>query len=359
MRTGLVVVTGVDPTAIDATLVALAWDLPRAVTVRHRIDPEEQLLTRVVSDATGVIERQVTHLEHACVTCALREDVLPTIGRLARDPRWDTVVSALPAGFGADHLCAVLGRDAGLARWVRVAGVVATLAADDAEDVLLGSDLLAEHGWHTGPDDRRGLGEVACAQVELADLVVLHGRHRAAARDLVAALARPDTLVLAGVDQLDGPALAARRHSPREAAAWRSPVVDAPVPPLRRGSLAWRIDLSTTRPFHPDRLAEDVARLGGGRHRSRGCFWVPTRPGDAHEWSGAGGQLSIGHLQRWGVRPPRTRLLLTGLGRVPTSLVEAFEDLLVRPEDETGRARPWAVVEDGLEPWLGDIRDVA
>ncbi len=254
MRTGLVVVTGVDPTAIDATLVALAWDLPRAVTVRHRIDPHEQLLTRVVSDATGALEREVVHLEHACVTCALREDVLPTIARLARDTRWDTVVSALPTGFEADHLCAVLARDDRLARWVRLAGVVATLAADGVEDVLLGDDLLAERGWHTGPDDRRGLGEVACAQVELADVVVLHGQHRALARDLVAALARPDTPVLAGVDQLDGPQLATRRHSHHDAGAWRSPsstprsspaagqpgladrpVDDAPLPPRAAG----------------------------------------------------------------------------------------------------------------------------
>ena len=57
MRTPLVVVTGVDPAAMDATLLSLAWDLPRAVSVRHTIDPESQVLTRTVSDASGVVER--------------------------------------------------------------------------------------------------------------------------------------------------------------------------------------------------------------------------------------------------------------------------------------------------------------
>ena len=37
MRTKLVVVTGVAPLAMDSTLMTLAWDLPQAVSVRHRI----------------------------------------------------------------------------------------------------------------------------------------------------------------------------------------------------------------------------------------------------------------------------------------------------------------------------------
>lgn len=95
-----------------------------------------------------------------------------------------------------------------------------------------------------------------------------------------------------------------------------------------------------------------------GPHRSRGTFWAPTRPGTALEWSGAGGQLSIGSHSRWGRRTPRTRLVLTGLGTTPPELVAAFEDLLLTPA-EALKHRSWDVLEDGLEPWLGDIRDVA
>lgn len=57
MRTALVVVTGVDPVAMDSTLMTLAWDLPRTVSVRHRIDPHSQVLTRTVSDVSGVLEQ--------------------------------------------------------------------------------------------------------------------------------------------------------------------------------------------------------------------------------------------------------------------------------------------------------------
>ena len=74
------VVTGVQPSAIDSAMMGLGWDLPDAVSVRHTIDPVAQVLTRVVSDATGPVERAHIPLEHACISCALREDVLPAAG---------------------------------------------------------------------------------------------------------------------------------------------------------------------------------------------------------------------------------------------------------------------------------------
>lgn len=358
MRTPLVVVTGVNPDAMDSAMVSLSWDLPHAVAVRHRIDPASQVLTRLVSDATGVLEHQEIALEHACVSCALREDILPTLERLARDGRWSSIVACLPTATEANQLSTVLARDSRLARHLRLRSIVTALGSERLVEDLLGDDLLHERGLHTNPGDDRGLGEVACAQIEYADVLVLAGEPEAGATDLVRALARPDALLLTGVDQLDGSDLSDGRHQPSRTAAWPSPVLDAEVPTVG-DSLAWRLDLSSPRPFHPERLLDQIERLGTGRHRSRGCFWVPTRPGTVQEWAGAGGQLSIGHHSTWDRRPPMTRLLFTGLGTTPTELVEAFEDLLITPTEALLDQRSWKVLEDGLEPWLGDIRDAA
>ena len=54
--TPLVLLTGIDADALARAMVALQWDAPRAVAVRHTIDVEQQTLTRVVSDVTGVVE---------------------------------------------------------------------------------------------------------------------------------------------------------------------------------------------------------------------------------------------------------------------------------------------------------------
>jgi len=352
-----VVVTGVDPASMDTTLLSLAWDLPRAVSVRHRIDPQSQVLTRTVSDATGIVEQERIQLEHACVSCALREDILPTLERLARDDRWSTIVSGLPTGTEAGQLAHVLATDARLARHLKLSGVIAAVAAVTVVRDLLSDDLLRERGAHTNPHDDRGVGEVACAQVEFADVVVLDADPSAEATDLLHALARPGVSVVNGADQLDGAQLTTDRHHNSLANGWCSPELDLELPALG-ASHAWRLDLCSPRAFHPDRLLEQIERLGTGAHRARGCFWVPTRPGDMLEWSGAGGQLSIGGYSPWGRRSPVTRLVLTGIGTPPPDLRAAFDDILLTPQ-ESLHQQPWDVIEDGLEPWLGDIRDVA
>lgn len=357
MRTPLLVVTGVDPVAMDSALMSLAWDLPRAVSVRHRIDPHSQILTRTVSDASGIVEQEQIQLEHACVSCALREDIMPTLERLARDDRWSAIVSGLPTATEAGQLAHILATDSRLARHLKLSAVLAAVGAGDVARDLLSDDLLRERGAHTNPGDDRGVGEVACAQIEYADLVVLDADPGAEATDLLRALTRPDVPVVVGAAQLDAADLSSRRHRSSLSSAWCSPGVDA-VPPLDV-SHAWRLDLSSPRPFHPDRLLDQIERLGTGAHRSRGCFWVPTRPGDLLEWSGAGGQLSIGSHSLWGRRTPVTRLIFTGLGAPPDDLTAAFEDVLLTPTEALLEQRSWDVMEDGLEPWLGHIRDVA
>jgi G3E family GTPase len=358
MRTPLVVVTGVDPVAMDSALVSLSWDLPRAVSVRHRIDPHSQILTRTVSDADGVLEREHIQLEHACVSCALREDILPTLERLARDDRWGTILSGLPTATEAAQLAHVLATDGRLARHLKLSSIINAVGTSDIARDLLSDDLLHERDLHTNPDDDRGVGEVACAQIEFADFVVLDGDPGPEGTDLVRALTRPDALLVTGADQLDGGAITAQRHQHRLTTSWCSPELEVELPPLGI-SHAWRLDLSSPRPFHPMRLLDQIERLGTGAHRSRGSFWVPTRPGAVLEWSGAGGQLSIGSYSRWGQRTPATRLIFTGLGTAPQDLATAFEDLLLTPSEALLDHRNWDVLEDGLEPWLGDIRDVA
>jgi G3E family GTPase len=354
VRTPLVVVTGVDPLALDQAMVGLSWDLPHAVAARHRIDPEAQTLTRVVSDATGIVEEEQIELEHACPTCALREDVLPTLERLASTGRWASVVACLPTGAEAHQLSTLVSRNPRYARRLRLTAVVAALASHTLLDDLLGEDRLRDRGWHTGPDDERGTGEVACAQVELADVVLLGGTPDDSSLSFVRALARPEAVV---AEEVPGEALLARRHQHTDAATWTSPVQLGEHPQPSTGD-AWRLDLHSSRPFDPTRLVDEIGRLGGGPFRSRGCFWVPTRPGVVQEWGGAGGHLSIGSYGAWNRGTPFTRLLLTGVGTPPTHLGPQFERLLV-PDGALDVRSTWNVLEDGLEPWLGDIREVA
>lgn len=358
MRTPVILLTGIDPDAMAATMIGLSWDLPKAVAVRHVIDPDRRLLARAVSDAGGVVEQEEIELEHACVSCAVREDVVPTIERLARDGRWQTVVACLPVGAEAEQIGNAVARDAGLQQHLRIAGVVAVLTGESVVDDLLGDELLVERGLHSGPDDRRGVGEVGCALTEYADVLVLTGGPDPTSVELVRALARPTAEVVLGSENLRAGSLLTGMHDHARTTAWAAPAFDAEIPALE-SSRVWRIELTSARPFHPDRLLDGVERLGSGRHRSRGTFWLPTRPGQLQVWDGSGGQLSIGASRQRGHRGPRTRLLVTGVGTEPAHLRDAFDQLLVAPGEGLLAHTVPRVAEDGFEPWLGDIRDIA
>ncbi|HEY0215087.1 MAG TPA: GTP-binding protein [Cellulomonas sp.] len=125
------------------------------------------------------------------------------------------------------------------------------------------------------------------------------------------------------------------------------------MPDAPTGHGVWSLTLSSDRALHPERLLAEVARLGSGRLRSRGHFWVPSRPDSVCVWDGAGGQLSVGALGRWGDRAPGTRLVLTGVEDVRAELLAAFGDVLMTAEEHAAGLHPWLGRDDVLAPWLG------
>ncbi|QZY28189.1 GTP-binding protein [Nocardioides coralli] len=360
-RKPVLLVSGVQEKAMLSASMSLQLGLPDAVTVRHTIDSERQVLTRVVSDVTGLIEREEVDLEHACVTCAIRADVLPTLERLAAHGSWGSIVACLPIAAEATQVCRVLAWNPRTAPHVAVTAVVAALNGAGVAEDLLGDDLLDERGLATSEDDRRGVAEVASAMVEYADVVCLTEEPDHEERDLVLALARPQIAVVTDPTLLDAAHLASGLHRDAAAEAWVAEVRRGPLPPLRSGG-AWRLDLCSDRPVHPLRFQDELKILGGGPRRSRGCFWLPTRPDAVCAWDGAGGQASVGSTRSWGREEPLTRITVIGIDddlQERAEIRAAFERCLLTDEELAQRGSRWEESWDGLEPWLGPIETVA
>lgn len=365
VRKPLVVLATIDPVLRDSVIFASVIDRPRTVVLRHDIldGPDGGAIRRVIVDATGVVEDSLVPLAHACLSCSVREDAVPTLERLARDPRWDSLLLALPVSAESLPVTRALGaatqRGGGLPS-IGLAGVVA--AADQATfvDDLLGDDLLDERDLALTEDDRRSVGEALAAQVGHADLVLVAGDADGAAAweelvasDLIDHLRAPDSKRVDGLYALDLTEMFTHRHNAHAAERRLDPLhahasTDAPT-----GHGVWSLELSSDRPLHPERLLEEVERLGMGAFRSRGHFWVPSRPDSVCIWDGAGGQLSVGAMGLWGRRAPRTHLVFTGLVDVRSELRQAFEDVLMTPREFADGLHPWLGREDVLEPWLG------
>jgi len=355
----LTVLATVDPLLRDSAVFGLVTGGPRIVVLQHDIldGGDEGLIHRVVLDATGVLEDVLLPLEHACLSCAVREDALPTLRRLAADGRWEAIVLALPVSAESLPVSRALtgaARRGGDLSGMRLASVVGAVDVATCEKDLLDDELLAEVGRELTADDRRSIGEALVAQIAHVDVVAVAGEPQlhVVGSDLVEHLRAPDSLRIDGVHELDVHELMRARHDSTVAERRLDPLhARASEGPTNNG--VWSIDLRSARPFHPERLVENVSLLGEGRLRSRGAFWAANRPLSACAWEGVGGQLSIGELGPWKGREPFTHLVYTGVGDEVPALRSAFEGLLVTPAELSAGLGHWLGREDVLEPWLG------
>jgi len=357
-QTPVILIGGMCEHAMAAAAVSLQWDVPNAVAVRHEVDPEREVLTRVVSDNTGVLEKIEIDLEHACVDCAIREDVVPTLERLAAEARWGAIIAQLPVTAEAVQVCRVVGYAPDQAPHVRIAASLVALSSEDPLDDLFGDDLIYERDLPVRSDDGRGVAEVTTAMVEYADVVATDAELQAEEREALVALCRPGAPVVESFSEVNGAELMSGLHHHDRSEAWVAEVRrgDLPQPKLSR---VWVLDFSSDRPFHPTRLQNAIATLGGGPRRSRGCFWLPTRPEQICVWDGAGGQLSIGAHDYWERELPLTRVTVVGLDDELDRLRETFTSCLLSDTELSARGRYWETGEDGFEPWLGPIRRAA
>ena len=351
----VLLVAGMSAEPMVSATIALQWDLPSVVVVQHSIDPTRDALVRTVSDINGIVEQEEIDLEHACTSCAIREDVVPTLERLAASQKWGAIIAQLPVTAEPMQVCRVVEGIPGAAPHVRIGAVITALDGATLLDDLVGDDLIAERDLPVREDDPRGVAETTSSFVEYADIVTIFGESEARGHALVQTLARSGVPVVEGLSTIDATSLAAGIHNHPETEDWVSPV-GAISTVTSAGEGVWTLDFKSERPFHPHRLRERIATLSGGASRSRGCFWLPSRPDQVCQWDGAGGMLSIGSFDHWSGQEPFTRIVIVGTDDGRESLAEALHACLATDE-ELRRADHWQLLGDGLEPWLGPLDD--
>ncbi len=361
----VVTVASVDVVLRASAVAGLLCDVPGAYVVQHDVGPvgpgarpDEDAdggtrLRRTVHARSGVVEQTDVDLGHGCLSCALREDVLPTLRRLAEDLP-PLLVLALPVAAEPLPVVRALQHEGGR---LRAGGVVTVVDADSLVDDLLGADTLAERGRDLFAGDERALGEALAHQVELSDVVATSRPPGPAASRLLAHLATPRfPIEVRDVHDLAPGRLAALLrpgHDPRGDVQAVRPA------PVRDGDGVWTLDLRAGRPLHPGRVLDRVEDLGRGRIRARGHMWLPSRPGTACAWDGAGGQLSIGSVGPWR-RRAGTRIVVTGTDPADRSrLTRAFRGLELTDDEAARGTHWWRRHGDDLDPWLGDAAECA
>ena len=271
----LTVVSSLDVLCRQQACEALAAAHPAAVAVLHDL-LENGVVIRRIFGRPGPVEREETRLEHGCLSCTVRLDVVPTVERLLALGE-DHIIIGLPPAVPASTAVSALKR--GLAHRFTIDSVVLACAPDALEDHIWDHHTLFESGFTPVPDDQRTPGEFLIGELAFSDTVLL------ADPDLVpvdpAGRARGVQLLgeLAPHADLaeDAAGIRPGRHDYAEAMA-RSVPGTVRVPAGPSTSPFSTVTRRVQRPLHPERFRHALATLAQGCCWLRGRLWIAAAP---------------------------------------------------------------------------------
>ncbi len=265
-------------------------------------------------------EEKLVEMSNGCICCTLREDLLEEVARLAGEGRFDYLLiestgisEPLPV---AETFTFRDETGQSLADLARLDTMVTVVDGVNFLRDLHEAEALSERGESLGEDDERSITDLLTDQVEFADVILVSKIDlisSAEREELLAILRRlnPQAEVLPmvmGQVPLERILNTGRFDFERAAQApgWLAELRGEHVPETEEygiASIAWR----ARRPLHPQRFHDFLHREwdNGRLLRSKGYFWLASRPEEAGSWSQAGGLMRHGYAGRWWHAVPR------------------------------------------------------
>ncbi|MEU9489871.1 GTP-binding protein [Streptomyces decoyicus] len=263
-------------------------------------------LVRGGDAALSRTEERLVEMTNGCICCTLRDDLLEEVDRLAREGRFDYLLIESSGISEPMPVAATFAfpRDDGatLGDLARLDTMVTVVDAANFLPELAGGDGLAERGLDQYEDDERTVSDLLMDQIEFADVIVLNKTDLVdahTAERLQAALTRLNPaarIVPARHGQVNtGDILGTGRFDlerAQQAPGWVQELNGDHIPETEEygiSSTVFRADA----PFHPGRLWNFVTEeLDSGAYgqilRSKGFFWLASRPNVTGLWSQAG-----------------------------------------------------------------------
>jgi len=265
------------------------------------------------------VDEKLVEMTNGCICCTLREDLLIEINRLAKERRFDYLViestgisEPLPV---AETFTFRDDDGSSLSDVAKLDTMVTVVDAVNFNVDLDGADELQARGESLGEEDERTVSDLLIDQVEFADVIIVNkvdlitSDERERLEHALRQLNRDAEIVDAsfskvpldkviGTGQFD---FVRAARSP----GWLAELRGEHTPETEEygiGSFVYR----ARRPFHPARFAEVLKNEWRGNvMRSKGFFWLASRPYAAGEWAQAGGIVRHGPAGMWWADAPR------------------------------------------------------
>ncbi|MDX2561422.1 GTP-binding protein [Streptomyces sp. TX20-6-3] len=296
-RLPVVIVAGIHSDARKEVVDRLLRTVPGSVALHHDLTAApDGTVRRLVRDASGLLSEDRTPLVNDCACCALREDLVPELERLAGAGLTRLAVVELWDSVEPRAMAEVVAAHAG--DGLTLSNVITAVDPALVLPYLGNGDDLAEAGLAAAPTDRRTVGDTFARQLEYPPVLALVDTEEADDEDhaLLTQLHPTARRVAAGSDDLAAAAFAG--FGVEAAAAAQHPAC-ALLPQDADDAGVTTLVWHRRRPFHPERLYAALEDLCCAAARSRGRFWLADRPDTLLAWDAAGGALCVESAGPW------------------------------------------------------------
>jgi G3E family GTPase len=263
-------------------------------------------------------EEKLVELSNGCICCTLRDDLLKEVMALAKAKKYDYLLiesSGISEPLPVAQTFSFMDEDGNsLQDWARLDTLVTVVDAVHFLDQFRGEQRLDDLGMAVSEEDERGLADLFVDQVEFANVILVNKADAVSTERLTEVLKTVKTLNpgaevlpsircevslnhLLGTGKFD-------MEKASQSAAWIQELQTEHVPETEEygiGNFVFRSRI----PFHPRRFWEFIHQDWPGLLRSKGYFWIATRPHIVATWSQAGGMAEYRPTGYWWAAAPR------------------------------------------------------
>ena len=336
-------------------------------------------------------DEKLVEMSNGCICCTLREDLLREVNALARAGKFDYLLVestgiSEPMPVAETFTFDLEGYDGFLSNVARLDTMVTVVDAFNFLRDYTAGEALAEHNLAVDDEDERTIADLLIEQVEFANVIVINkldlvtqdeaGQLEAILRRLnpTATLLRaergkvaPTAILNTGLftfDQAEGYSL------------WRQEPRFDPTPETEEYGVS-SFFYQATRPFHPQRLQPFLEADWPGLLRSKGFFWLASRPDEAGYWSQAGALLTIEYGGPWeegktenretedretreasvddeieaDMGTPRQELVFIGVAMPQAEMIAQLDAALLTDAELAQGPKRWRKFRDKLPTW--------
>jgi G3E family GTPase len=290
-------VGGLHADARRAAVERLLATVPGSVALHHDLSTAGRgTVTRTVRDAQGVRDTGETPLVNDCACCALREDLVPELARLAADGATGLAIVELWDSVEPKAMAEVIAAHGG--EGIALTSVMTAVDPALLLPYLANGDDLAEAGLAAAATDRRTIADTWARQLEYAPVLALVDSEEADDEDRALLAQLHPTARRIAVDGEELAAAAVAGFDVDAAGAAQHPacaLLPQEADDCGVATYVWH----RCRPFHPERLYQALEDLTCAAARSRGRFWLADRPDTLLAWDAAGGALCVESAGPW------------------------------------------------------------